>query len=394
MRIVQIEDFFHPDAGYQINILSKYMSKYGHEVFIITGEIEKAPEQLASFFGKEDTIFRDNEFYNATGVKIIRLPIVRYVSGRAVFRKGIYDFIDDLKPDILYVHGNDTLVAIQYLLRLRKLKYPLIMDSHMLEMASENRFSKVFHWGYKKFITPIIIKNKITVIRTQDDPYVEKFLGVPLGQAPWISVGSDVLLFYANEKRKMRFREKYSIPASNKVAVYIGKLDEAKGGKILAQAFEKKILVDNGRSVTLIVVGNTSGEYGKEVDKILSRSENQILRFPTQKYIDLAKYYQVADFAVFPRQCSLSFYDAQACRLPVIAEDNNINLDRLSHENGFCFNSESVESLREKIFQLLGMEDVSFEVMASNSYDLVKNNYNYENIAKEYMRVIERVKKV
>lgn len=29
MRIVQIEDFFHPDAGYQINVLSKVLAEHG-----------------------------------------------------------------------------------------------------------------------------------------------------------------------------------------------------------------------------------------------------------------------------------------------------------------------------------------------------------------------------
>lgn len=38
MKIVHVEDFFHPDAGYQINILPKYMAKMGHEVVVITSE--------------------------------------------------------------------------------------------------------------------------------------------------------------------------------------------------------------------------------------------------------------------------------------------------------------------------------------------------------------------
>ena len=50
MRIVQIEDFFHPNAGYQVNILSKYFSKAGHDVTIVTAELEKLPEYLTGFF--------------------------------------------------------------------------------------------------------------------------------------------------------------------------------------------------------------------------------------------------------------------------------------------------------------------------------------------------------
>lgn len=52
MRIVHIEDFFHPNAGYQINILPKYMVKQGHSVTIVTSEMEKIPEGLTVFLEK------------------------------------------------------------------------------------------------------------------------------------------------------------------------------------------------------------------------------------------------------------------------------------------------------------------------------------------------------
>ena len=51
MKIVQIEDFFHPDAGYKINILSKYFARMGHETVIITAELDKMPDFLTSFSG-------------------------------------------------------------------------------------------------------------------------------------------------------------------------------------------------------------------------------------------------------------------------------------------------------------------------------------------------------
>ena len=53
MKIVHIEDFFHPEAGYQINILPKYMVRAGHEVTIITSEADKAAKQLTGFFGTD-----------------------------------------------------------------------------------------------------------------------------------------------------------------------------------------------------------------------------------------------------------------------------------------------------------------------------------------------------
>ena len=386
MKIVNVEDFFHPDAGYQINILPKYLSKMGHEMTIITSEMDKIPDGLTTFFGKGHIEEKDKKYMEENEVKIIRLPIKAFLSGRAVFTSQLFQTISDEKPDIVYIHGNDTLTGMWYLMQYKKLGYPLVMDSHMLEMASVNQLNKAFRWFYKHFFTPIIIKNQIPVIRTQNDPYVEKCLGIPMAQAPWISYGSDTVLFHPDKEVKKSFRLEHGISEDDFVVVYTGKLDEAKGGKLLAQAFREKFRID--RKVVLFVVGKTSGEYGKEVEQILSESENRIIRFPTQKYCDLARFYQVADLSVFAKQCSLSFYDAQACGLPVLSEDNNINVDRCSHGNGWNFRSGDVEDFRDKVEAAANMGSDEYSKVSDCAYRFIIDHYNYEDKAREYEEII------
>jgi hypothetical protein len=46
MKIVHIEDFLHPDAGYQLNSLAPLQRAQGHDVTIVTGELDKIPEDL------------------------------------------------------------------------------------------------------------------------------------------------------------------------------------------------------------------------------------------------------------------------------------------------------------------------------------------------------------
>lgn len=386
MIIVNIEDFFHPSAGYQINILPKYLSKFGHKVYIITSQMEKEPQSLTSFFGRDNIEILDKEYQEKYNIEIIRLPLKAFISGRAIFTKELEKTIKQLNPDVLYVHGNDTFVGMWALLKQKKWKIPLVMDSHMLKMASKNRFNKIFHWFYRKVFTPKIVKHKIPIIRTQDDLYVEEVLGIPIGQAPWISYGSDTLLFYPNEEVKMAFREEYGIEKGGFVVVYTGKLDESKGGRLLAETFQKKFNVS--KNVTLIVVGNTVGDYGREVDELFSKSENRIIRFPTQKYQDLAKFYQIADLSVFAKQCSLSFYDAQACGLPVLSEDNNINIDRCSYNNGWNFKANDVDDFRAKIELAVNMETDKYKEVSDNAYNYIINKYNYEDKAREYEAIL------
>ena len=388
MKIVNVEDFFHPDAGYQINILSKYLVALGHEVTIITSEMEKVPTTLTSFFVRENIEGRDQAYSNQYGVKILRLPLKGFISGRAIFTKELFFTIQAEKPDVVFVHGNDTLTGMRYLLKYKRLGYPLVMDSHMLEMASTNKFNKLFRRFYKHFFTPLITKNEIPVIRTQDDPYVEKCLGIPLSQCPWISVGSDTMLFYADEEARKRFRKDNNIPEDAFVIIYAGKLDESKGGLLLAEAIQKK--VEAKRDIVFLIVGKTgTDDYGSKVEAVFSQSENQVLRFPTQLYTDLPKFYQSADCAVFPRQCSLSFYDVQACGLPVIFEDNNINVDRAAHENAVTFKSGDSQDFRNKIVEMCNLPTETFSKMKEKSIAFVKGAYDYADIAKQYCRVIE-----
>ena len=391
MRIVQIEDFFHPNAGYQVNILSKYFSAAGHDVIIVTAELDKMPNELTAFFGKDNIDEYDKEYETKYAVKIIRVPVKKYISGRVWYDDSIFFTVDNLNPDVLYVHGNDTLIAIQYFFRINKLKYPILSDSHMLEMASKNRFSNVFRMFYRKLVAPIITKNNITVIRTQDNSYVEKCLGIPLNNCPIVSFGSDTMLFHPDEEKKRKFREMHDIKKSDFVVIYAGKLDEAKGGLLLAEAFEKRI--SQRRNVVLVVVGNTVGSYGEKIEDVFKKSENRILRFPSQKYVDLPEFYQAADIAVFARQCSLSFYDVQACGLPVVAENNDINLGRCAHKNGKCFNIGDKNGFVEKIREFVEMPETKINTYAKNSINYILRGYDYGDKSREYMDIVNLVYK-
>jgi glycosyltransferase involved in cell wall biosynthesis len=388
MKIVNLVDFFHPNAGYENNILPKYLVKSGHEVVIITSQLDKVPDGYTAFFGKDNIDKEDKAFYKKTGITVIRVPARCFVSGRAWFTNEIFKTIDEVKPDLLFICGNDTLISMQYLLRYSKKGIPLLLDSHMLEMASKNPLNKLFRIFYKKIFTPIITKNKLKVIRVQDDTYVERCLGIPLNQAPFISFGSDTMVFHPDRNVYKNFRVENCIDENDFVVVYAGKLDEEKGGKMLAQAFEEKFNTDI--NIVLLVVGNTNGEYGAEVEKILKKSQNRIIRFPTQRYIDLAQFFQASDLAIFPKQCSLSFYDAQSCGLPIVSEDNNINVDRLQYENGANFKAEDVQDFRKKIAFYANMDKKRYEQIKENAYNFIKDNYDYENIVKKYLEIITK----
>lgn len=389
MKIVHIIDFFHPNAGYQVNVLSKYFVKLGNEVVVITSQLDKIEPDLLDFFGKDNIEQSDINFSDLTNVKIVRVPIWVYYSGRSIYTSKLKKVLESENPDIVFIHDIDTFAGINAVLRIKSSKWPIVFNSTMLEMASRNVFAKQFRHFFRTFITPKIIKNNLVTIRIQNDDYLERCLGIPLNLCPFISVGSDTLLFEPNSVVRSKFRFQLDIHENDFVFIYTGKLIESKGGLFLAKAFEKKIINNQEKNVVLLIVGNTSNdEYGDNVNLILNRSENRIIRFPTQKYLDLAKFYQIADVSLFPKECSLSFYDAQACGLPVLSEDNNVNIDRLKYNNGLTFVSNNVDSLLKRIVEFVEMEEKKMHQMSQESRQYVVKNFNYEDIAKMYLKIL------
>ena len=389
MKIVQLEDFFHPDAGYKINILSKYFARMGHETVILTAELDRMPDYLTSFFGRDNIAARDREYSERYGVQIIRRPIWAYVSGRALFKDNLAELVNSLHPDVLYVHGNDTAAGMWILRHLKAFDCPMVMDNHMVEMASQNPLRKLYRAYYRSFITPIIIKNRIPVIRAMNDDYVERCLGVPLSLAPWISYGSDMLLFHPDKAAGAKFREANGISRDAFVVLFAGKFDESKGGMLLAELTCREIKTD--REIVYLMIGNATGEYGAAVEKRFKDSRYRIIRLPTQKYCDLASFYQAADVGLIAKQASLNFFDMEACGVPVLSEDNNLNRDRTPCGNGWLFRPDDADDFAARLEHIVNMDSSELEKASENAYNYVKEKYDYYKKALEYMDIIQKV---
>jgi glycosyltransferase involved in cell wall biosynthesis len=391
MKIIHLEDFIHPDTGYQVNLLGRLQVRQGHTVEVVTGEIKKIPPELTAFFGRDDIEGRDARFERETGVKIHRVPLFGFYSGRAIFRPiKVIRKVLSLKPSVLFVHGEDTLTGIIFILISRWLPFPIVLDCHMLEMASMNKYREYFRSFYKTFITPIILKRKIPLIRVVDSDFVHKCLGIPLSHTDLLSLGTDTDLFRPDVEQRMKVRTELGLSQDSFLILYAGKLDETKGGKLLSEALQSKLEVKTGKKIEFLIIGNTVGEYGREVEAQFAESENKIVRLPTQRYFDLAKYYQAVDLAVYPKQCSMSFFEVQACGVPVLFEENEINDQRSQFGNAFLFKPNAVDEFRKKIIEISSMNTEQIAMIGNNARDYVVEIYDFLPIAQKYTDVLQR----
>jgi glycosyltransferase involved in cell wall biosynthesis len=387
MHILHVEEGFIPNLGYQINLLTKYMALAGHKVTILTTSLDKIVENQKIYL--TDTIEeQEMDLKNECGIEVIRVPVKKIISNRCVWDNNVFDKIKEINPDIVYLHGNDTLISIQYFMKhLKKINIPVVTDSHMLEAASKNRFANHFRVFYRLFITPILVKNQIPVIRVTDDPFINKAYKIPFDISPLLSFGSDIELFNPNEKVKKSFRNEHNIKDNDFVIVYAGKLSEDKDGLFFAESIQKKIETKN-RDIVFIIIGTTTGEYGKKVEGLFSRSENRIIRFPLQNYIELPKFFQASDVALIPSAASLTFYDMQSCGLPIIWSDLPVNVKRTQYNNGVTFSVRNSEDMREQIVNFADMEKIQFEKISQNARTYILENYSYKEVTDQYLKII------
>lgn len=388
MKFVHVEDFVHPNAGYQINLLTRLQVQQGHEVIIVAGELDKIPTFLTSFFGKENIEAKDDNFFKNTGVKIIRHPLHAYYSGRAIFKKGLHSLIKAQNADVLFIHNEDTVMGMNLLWNYKKMNIPYVLDCHMLEMASENKFRNYFRAFYRKFITPIILRNNIPLIRVVDTDFVEKHYGIPLEKTVLLSFGTDTDFYKPNAEVKERKRQELGITSDDFVVIYAGKLDHFKGGKFLAEAIKESVKLQD-KKIKFIIIGTAPKDtYGQEVEELFSKSENEIIRFPTQTYFDLAEFYQLADIAIFPKQCSMSYMEVQSCSLPVVLETNEINIERASNKKGAIFSENNTEEFREAIINFGNMPKIDFDLYKKNARENILKNFDFVPIAQKFTDVM------
>jgi glycosyltransferase involved in cell wall biosynthesis len=388
MKIVHQIDFFHPESGYEINLLARLQAKEGHDVTIVTGEMRNAPRYQVGFWETADIEDRDARLFRETGVRVVRIPTFAYVSSRAIYHPRIFREMRILKPDVLFIHCNDSLAGIIFTWLSPFLNYPLVLDSHSLEMSSRNSLRGGFRIFYKLLVAPLITWRKIPFIRLVDSDFVEKYLGIPLDHTTLLSFGADTDLFKADAARKLALRAEHQLPEKAFVVVYAGKLDDQKGGQFLAEIVRKKFTPQTDKEVVFFIVGNAEGDYGHSVEAALSQSENRVIRLPTQRYIDLPAIYQGSDIAIFPRQCSLSFFDVQACELPVLFEDNEINRERASIASAVTFRPDDVQDARSQLIELVDMPAEPYEKMKASARQYVLDHYDFVPIARRFTDVL------
>ena len=131
MKIVHVIDFFQPQAGYQETYLAIEQAKLGHDVSVVTSDLNK---NILYSKSAEKVLLRNIndvcDLYLENGIKVYRLKTRCMILNRP-WIIGLEDVIRSVSPDVVHMHIMFNLSSVRIaVLKLRLRNFRLIYDEH------------------------------------------------------------------------------------------------------------------------------------------------------------------------------------------------------------------------------------------------------------------------
>ena len=383
MKVLHVEDRFHPGLGHQINNFAR-LHDPKIEFHILSSD---------SFYPWKGTdpkeIFNisDKEFEKKYNVKIHRTDILFEIHSR-VWMKKLKKTILDINPDVIYAHGIETFSAIRVILSKLSNKYTTFTDTHTLLGQSKNKFvGSLFYFLFKRTVVPVMNKRNIGVFFTADENgmILKDIYGIRGNNIYSCLIGTDTSKFYFDDIQRKSLREQYNIDENDIAIIYTGKHNDIKKPHLVLEAV-KNLNVSNSKELFLFFVGSKDTKYFAKHFKENYDYGFKVFYIPEIKNDELYKYYSMADIAIFPKENTLSTLDVQACKLPVILEDNQTNRDRIRN-SGLLYKKNNLSDLSDKINELITNNELR-KKLGENGLVLIEEVYDYKKIISDMENIL------
>ena len=109
---------------------------------------------------------------------------------------------------------------------------------------------------------------------------------------------------------------------------------------------------------------------------------------------DLIKEYKSSHLFILPSLYEgqpLTLLEAWGAKLPVLVTDVGGNKDFVNEENGVLVNSKDVNGLSKELLKLVNKDRNALKQMGLSGYQMVKENYTWDKVAKKTWRVYDDV---
>lgn len=299
--------------NYQENILPKYHSYEGHEVFQIVTPYMWDQDRI--------TISNDKEYTNPSGVRIIRCKQSKgpTFGGRITHYPEVMSLLVRINPDILFIHDIqciDMKTVVKYLKTHQECT--VYADNHS-DFSNSAR-----NWISKNILHRLLWKHMAQAV----NPYVKRFYGVlparvdflvdvyklPREKCYLLLMGADdeYVESALNQESIKKTKVGYDVESSDFLIVTGGKIDLAKTQTLLLMEAVKRIQ----GNVKLLIFGSVAVELKERFDA-LCKSDN-ILYIGWISAEESYRIFAAADLVVFPGRHSVYWEQAAALGKPML----------------------------------------------------------------------------
>ncbi|MBU0597658.1 glycosyltransferase family 4 protein [Patescibacteria group bacterium] len=381
MKIIHLIGYFQPEFGYKEYYIARNQVKLGHEVFVITSDriypFPNLPELCKKINISADRK-RQQGLSELDGIKIIRLPTLVEFKGLIII-KGVKKLLNKIKPDIVHAYEPvqfTPLLGAWY----KKEKYFLISDHQQFEIP-KTLLGKVFFYCLSRFLSNYMFKKADKVIFPTHDSiqFAKRWMKIDISKIKMIPLGYDPDYFYYDENERQVIRKQFEINENEILLITAGRVNRLKKIELVIKALKK---IKDNRQARFLIFGSGDQEYISELKDLIIKTklEDQIIFKDFIKREELFKYYNAADFGIWPEQPSITIIEAIGCRLPLILPDRKTVNHLIQFGNGIKFRRHDVNDLAEKIKQILLNRDIITQMR--QNCERARENFNYLEISK------------
>ncbi len=315
MKIVHIapNSVYNDYWGYQDNLLPKYHSKAGHQVWILLRNV--------TYEGGKEVECACGEHQLNDGVTVVRFPRKEFFHPMLSYLFSyirVYETLCRIRPDFIFFHGLSSF-SIFDAIRYKKKHAPhctIVQDNH-----ADYYNAKTLHLG---------LKGKLfRACRRLSNRFSQKHVARVYGVTPWrktyaeeyyrISPArTDVLIMGADDEKiawerreeiRRDIRRQYGVGEDEFLVVSGGRIDRHKNLHVLANA------VRGMDKVKLLLFGSVDASFEQEFRQSLHETAISVGWVAADSVYN---YFFAADLVVFPGTHSVLWEQACASKVPCV----------------------------------------------------------------------------
>jgi len=385
MKILQAIVFplWGSGSGTYARQLSEHLVKLGHEVLVVAPEKRRLPSfKIAQVKPPFYVAFTNHpEWPNAK--RYIDLNNKELSMQYLTYFNAILEAVETFKPDVLHIHHCSILTWIaSYIKGIYGINY--IISSHgtgVMTAEVDTRYLALTRDALTRaeFIVPVSGSTK---------QWLLKVFGRRFAWKTKVITGGINLSGISKNLNLEAFNKKHQL-ANKNVVLFSGKLIKNKGVEYLIKAAPKI-------KGEIFIIGD--GEEKARLEELAKTLDVQkkihfLGYFDKNKTEELFRWYQRADVAVFPsiwdEPLGLVVLEALACGTPVVAsKKGGIPLAVKNGYNGFLVRARSHKEIAKAVNKILENPALRAK-MSENAATLVKERFDWLNIAKQFEKLYE-----